>query len=85
MLRHVQSVIGDDYNLAERRQTYIWNGDQGLMLDVTQDPFVFEFAFNEFQHPLTYRGDRLATIFLIRGLSSGSGVMGTIFDCWQFR
>jgi LysM domain-containing protein len=37
------------------------------MLNVTQDPFVYEFVFNEFQHPLTYRGDKVATIFLTNG------------------
>lgn len=67
MLDGVQLALGDEYNLAERRHTYIWNGDLGSMLDVTQDPFVYEFTFNEFQPPLTYRGDQVATIFLAHG------------------
>ncbi|MEN9561962.1 MAG: hypothetical protein RIR73_206, partial [Chloroflexota bacterium] len=67
MLANVQNAIGTEYNLAERRQTYIWNGEQGSMVNVTADPFVYEFTFNEFQHPLTYRGDKVATIFLTQG------------------
>ena len=67
MLANVQNAIGTEYNLAERRQNYIWNGEQGSMVNVTADPFVYEFTFNEFQHPLTYRGDKIATIFLTQG------------------
>jgi len=67
MVVNVQSAIGNEYDLAERRQTYIWNGEMGTMLDVTNNPYVFEFAFNEFQHPLTYRGDKIATIFMVNG------------------
>ncbi|MBN8655293.1 MAG: LysM peptidoglycan-binding domain-containing protein [Anaerolineae bacterium] len=69
MLANVQNAIGSEYNLAERRQTYIWNGEQGSMINVTTDPFVYEFTFNEFQHPLTYRGDKVATIFLTQGFA----------------
>jgi len=67
MLANVQNAIGNEYNLAERRQLYVWNGEQGSMLNVTNDPFVYEFTFNEFQHPLTYRGDKVATIFMTQG------------------
>ena len=67
MLANVQNAIGDEYNLAERRQTYIWNGEMGTMLNVTNDPYVSEFVFNGFQHPLTYQGDKVATIFLANG------------------
>lgn len=67
MLANVQNAIGSEYNLAERRQLYIWNGEQNSMLNVTDDPFVYEFVFNEFQHPLTYRGDKVATIFMTQG------------------
>jgi hypothetical protein len=67
MLANVQNALGAEYNLAERRQLYIWNGEQGSMLNVTDDPFVYEFIFNEFQHPLTYRGDKVATIFMTQG------------------
>jgi hypothetical protein len=69
MLAKVQADLGGGINLAERRQTYIWNGPQGTMLDVTQDPFVYEFEFNEYQHPLTYLGDRVATTFLVNGFT----------------
>lgn len=67
MLANVQNAIGDEYNLAERRQLYIWNGELSSMVNVTNDPFVYEFIFNEFQHPLTYRGDKIATIFMTQG------------------
>lgn len=67
MLANVQAALGTEYNLAERRQTYIWNGGAGSMLNVSQDAFVYEFIFNEFQHPLTYRGDKVATVFLTQG------------------
>ncbi|MBK9780203.1 MAG: LysM peptidoglycan-binding domain-containing protein [Anaerolineales bacterium] len=67
MLAKVQSAIGSEFDLAERRQMYIWNGEQGSMLNVINDPFVYEFSFHEFQHPLTYRGDKVATIFLSQG------------------
>lgn len=67
LLANVQNAIGSEYNLAERRQLYIWNGGLGSMVNVTNDPFVFEFTFNEFQHPLTYRGDKVATIFMTQG------------------
>ena len=67
MLANVQNAIGEKYNLAERRQLYIWNGSLGTMLNVTDDPFVYEFTFNEFQHPLTYLGDEVATVFLTQG------------------
>ena len=67
MLANVQNAIGNEYNLAERRQLYVWNGEQGSMLNVTNDPFIYEFTFNEFQHPLTYRGDKVATIFMTQG------------------
>ena len=67
MLASLQTAIGAEYNLAERRQLYIWNGEIGTLLDVTSDPYVYEFTFNEFDHPLTYRGDKVATIFMTSG------------------
>ncbi len=67
LLANVQAALGDSVNLAERRQYYIWNGALGSMVNVKDDPFVFEFVFNEYQHPLTYRGDKVATTFLNNG------------------
>jgi hypothetical protein len=67
MLANVQAALGDSVNLAQRRQTYIWNGELGTMVDVSESNYAFEFIFNEFQHPLTYKGDRVATIFLTNG------------------
>ncbi len=69
MLTNVQLALGDEIDLAGLRQTYIWNGPGGTMLDVTEDPFVMEFEFNTFAPPLTYLGDRLATIFLVNGFT----------------
>jgi len=67
LLANVQSALGDSYRLTERRQLYIWNGPLGMYMDVTQDPYVYEFTFNEFQHPLTYQADPVVTIFLNNG------------------
>lgn len=67
MLANVQSALGDSYRLTERRQLYIWNGPLDTYMDVTQDPYVYEFTFNEFQHPLTYRADPVVTVFLNNG------------------
>lgn len=66
-LAQVQAALPGEYNLAERRQTYIWNGPLGVYLDVSNDPYVYEFVFNSFQPPLTYRADQVATIFLNNG------------------
>ncbi len=63
----VQVRLGAAVSLAERRQTYIWNGPLGSYLDVSNDRYAFEFEFNAFQHPLTYRGDEVATIFQTAG------------------
>jgi hypothetical protein len=65
MLANVQTALGSEYDLSARRERYLWNGSQ--MVDASNDPFVYEFQFNEFQHPLTYRGDKVATIFLTHG------------------
>lgn len=67
MLANVQSALGTSYVLAERRQLYIWNGPLGTYMDVTQDAYIYEFSFNEFQHPLTYRADPVVTTFLNNG------------------
>jgi LysM domain-containing protein len=67
MLANVQSALGNAYNLAERRQWYIWNGPRGTYMNVSQDPYIYEFVFNSFQPPLTYRADQVVTIFLNNG------------------
>jgi hypothetical protein len=67
MLAKVQAELGTSVNLEERRQNYIWNGTLGTMLNVSQDQYVFEFEFNSFKPPLTYRGDHVATVFLANG------------------
>ena len=67
MLANVQSALGDSYNLSELRQFYIWNGPLGTYMDTTQDQYVYEFAFNGFQPPLTYHADPVVTQFLNNG------------------
>jgi hypothetical protein len=67
MLANVQSALGNSYDLAALRQYYIWNGPLGTYMDVTQDPYIYEFTFNDFQHPLTYRADPVVTTFLNNG------------------
>ena len=69
LLARVQADLGNSYDLSSRRQSYIWNGPQGTMLDVTRDDFAFEFQFDEFKSPLTYLGDRVATTFLVDGFT----------------
>ncbi len=69
MVEKVQAQIGDEINLSERRQNYIWNGVQEKMVNVENDPFVYEFIFDSFAPPLTYRGDKIATIFLVNGFT----------------
>lgn len=79
MLASVQADLGSAYNLAERRQYYIWNGYLGSMLNVRDDKFAYEFTFPEFQHPLTYLGDKVATIFLVNGFVVWFRVYGGSF------
>jgi hypothetical protein len=67
MLSNVQSALGDSYNLTDRREYYIWNGELGSMVNVTDDRYVYEFIFNNFQPPLTYLADQVATVFLNNG------------------
>lgn len=69
MLASVQSALGDEYDLAARRQLYIWNGPRESYVDVSHDLFVYEFIFDGFQHPLTYRADQVVTIFLNNGFT----------------
>ncbi len=67
MLAGVQAALGSDYDLAPRRQTWVWNGELGTMQDISEEGFAYEFVFNEFAPPLTYLGDHVATIFLTQG------------------
>lgn len=67
MLANVQSALGNSYDLAALRQLHIWNGPLGTYMDVTQDPYIYEFTFNNFQHPFTYRADPVVTTFLNSG------------------
>jgi hypothetical protein len=69
VLSTVQAEIGSQWDLAARRQTYIWNGVLGKMVDVREDPFVYEYAFNEFQPPFTYKADQIVTIFVENGFA----------------
>ena len=67
MLANTQKYLGTAIDLAGRRMTYIWNGPENTMMDVTDDPYVFEFSVNAFQPPYTYQADSLATVLLNYG------------------
>ena len=67
MLANVQSALGNSYDLAALRQYYVWNGPLGTYMDVTQDLYIYEFTFSNFQHPFTYRADPVVTTFLNNG------------------
>jgi len=67
MLANVQSALDSNYDLAALRQYYVWNGPLSTYMDVTQDPYIYEFTFNNFQHPSTYRADSVVTTFLNNG------------------
>ena len=76
MIANVQAALGDEFNLAERLQTYIWNGELGTMLDVQNDPYVFEFIFNI---RLRIGEIRSPPFFWSTVSLSGFGNMATIF------
>jgi len=67
MLAKVQRELGDTLNLAEHRMNYIWNGPLNTMMEVGNDPFVYEFSVNTFERPFTYKADVTATTFLTNG------------------
>jgi hypothetical protein len=92
MLANVRSVLGNSYDLTALRQLYIWNGPLGTYMDVTQDAYVYEFTFNNFQHPLTYRADPVVTTFLNNGFDVWLRVYAGDFrltaiphDIWSFE
>jgi hypothetical protein len=66
-LAAVQQQVGEALDLAATRQLYIWSGPLNMMVNVADDPFVFEFVVNQFQPPYTYKADEAATIFLNNG------------------
>lgn len=69
LLAKVQADLGNAITLKDLRENYIWNGPLGTMLNVTDDPFVYEFRIEMYQYPLTYRADRLVTTFLTNGFA----------------
>jgi len=69
MLENVQAEIGDSYNLSKRRITFIWNGKLESFVETSEDLFVYEFEFNEFQSPFTYKGDQIMTSFVQNGFA----------------
>ena len=66
-LENIQEQIGPELILEDRSVNYIWNGPLGSFIDISGDPYVYEFEINEYQPPFTYRADRLVTIFLQNG------------------
>lgn len=69
MLARVQQDLGNEIILNDLRQYYIWNGPLGTMLNVTDDPFVFEFRIKMYNSPQTYQADQLVTTFLTNGFT----------------
>ena len=67
MLANAQRDLGDAFGFSERRMNYIWNGPQNTMMDVTHDPYVFEFSANLFEPPYTYKSDAVVTALLNQG------------------
>lgn len=67
MLADVQLDLGAVINFSERQINYIWNAPQNTMMDITNDPYVFEFLVDEFVPPFTYKADAVATALLNHG------------------
>jgi len=69
MLDNVQIQIGGSLDLKARSINYVWNGSLGTHLDISEDPYVYEFEINEFQPPFTYRADGIVTSFVQNGFA----------------
>lgn len=69
MLAAVQKDLGREYILSQRRQATIYSGPRGTEVDVSEDPYVYEFVFDEFMPSQTYRADEPVTIFLNHGFA----------------
>lgn len=67
MLANAQRDLGDAIIFSERRMNYIRNGPQNTMMNVTDDPYVFEFSVNLFQPPFTHKADAAVTALLNQG------------------
>jgi hypothetical protein len=66
MLANVQAQL-PELDLASLRMEYIWNGALNTIVDVSNDPFVFEFSVDMYQSPSTYLADKTMTVFLENG------------------
>lgn len=67
MLANVQNQIADSLTLKSRSINYIWNGSQGRYIDITDNPYVYEFEINQFQAPFTYQADQIVASFIQNG------------------
>ena len=67
MLANAQRDLGDAILFSDRRMNYIWNGPGNTMMNVTNDPYVFEFSVNLFEPPYTYKADAVVTALLSQG------------------
>jgi hypothetical protein len=67
MLAAAQSDLGNDVTFSDRRMNYIWNGPQNAMIGVENDPYVYEFSFNMYEPPFTYKADAVVTALLDQG------------------
>lgn len=69
MLRNVQVQIAGILDLKDRNINYTWNGPSGSFIDISGDPYVYEFEINEFQPPFTYLVDPIVTSFVQNGFA----------------
>lgn len=69
MLQNVQEELGENLRLDERQITHAWNGSLGSLIDITEDPFAFEFEINLHQPSLSGKNDQIVRIFVQNGFA----------------
>ena len=79
MLENVQDQIAEDLVLEDRSINYSWNGPLGSYIDITDNPYVYEFEINGYQPPFTYQADQIVTIFVQNGFAVWLRSYGGLF------
>jgi hypothetical protein len=79
MLENVQDQIADNLVLEDRSINYIWNGPLGSYIDITDNPYVYEFEINDYQPPFTYQADEIVTSFVQNGFAVWPRSYGGVF------
>jgi hypothetical protein len=67
LLDNVQGQIGEDLILEDRSLKNIWSGSERSYVDISGNPYVYEFEINEYQPPFTYQVDHVVTKFVQNG------------------